>query len=130
MSQKTTRWAARAADSQAKFHLVTDGTGVPLNVELSAGQTHDSTCFESAIDGICVPQPLGRPRTRPKRLAGDKAYRCRRIRDWLFDHGITAAIPRKDNLFMMVEPLHGWAMNQNCAVASNPGMTIATNEPK
>ena len=70
---------------------------MPLNVELSAGQTHDSTCFESVIDGIKVPQPLGRPRTRPKRVAGDKGYSCRRIRDWLFDHGITAVIPRKDN---------------------------------
>lgn len=71
--------------------------GVPLNVELTAGQTHDSTCFESVIDGIKVPQPLGRPRTRPTRVAGDKGYSCRRIRDWLADHGITAVIPHKDN---------------------------------
>jgi transposase len=70
---------------------------VPLKVELSAGQTHDSTCFESVIEGIKVPQPLGRPRTRPTRLAGDKGYSCRRIRDWLADHGIIAVIPHKDN---------------------------------
>lgn len=66
-------------------------------MELSAGQTHDSTCFESAIDGIRVPQPLGRPRTRPTRVACDKGYSCRRIRDWLNDHGIKAVIPHKDN---------------------------------
>jgi transposase len=70
---------------------------VPLNVELTAGEAHDSTCFESVLDGIKVPQPLGRPRTRPGKVAGDKAYSCRRIRDWLFDHGITAVIPHKDN---------------------------------
>jgi len=70
---------------------------VPLNVELSAGEAHDSTCFESVIDGIKVPQPLGRPRTRPRHVAGDKGYSCRRIRDWLTDHGITPVIPRKDN---------------------------------
>src|SRR5581483_5815445 len=81
----------------SKFHLVTDGRGVPLNVELTAGEAHDSTCFESVIDGIKVPQPLGRPRTRPTHVAGDKGYSCRRIRDWLTDHGITPVIPHKDN---------------------------------
>lgn len=49
------------------------------------------------IDGIQVPQPVGRPRTRPTRVAGDKGYSCRRIRDWLADHGLTAVIPHKDN---------------------------------
>jgi len=49
------------------------------------------------LDGIKVPQPLGRPRTRPTQLAGDKGYSCRRIRDWLADHGIGQVIPHKDN---------------------------------
>jgi transposase len=66
-------------------------------VELSAGQAHDSTCFEEVIDGISIAQPVGRPRTRPARVAGDKGYSCQRIRDWLADHGIGAVIPRKDN---------------------------------
>lgn len=74
-----------------------DGRGLPLNIELSAGETHDSTCFESAIDGIKVPQPVGRPRTRPTCVSCDKGYSCRRIRDWLADHGIKAVIPHKDN---------------------------------
>jgi len=66
-------------------------------VELTAGQTHESTCFESVLDGIKVPQPLGRPRTRPQRVAGDKGYSCQRIRDWLDKHGIGQVIPHKDN---------------------------------
>lgn len=74
-----------------------DGHGLPLNVELTAGQAHDSTCFESVLEGIGIPQPVGRPRTRPTRVAGDKGYSCRRIRDWLADHGIQAVIPHKDN---------------------------------
>jgi transposase len=70
---------------------------VPLNVELTAGQAHDSTCFERAIDGISIKQHVGRPRRRPKRVTGDKGYSCRRVRDWLKDHGIGGVIPYKDN---------------------------------
>lgn len=49
------------------------------------------------FDGISIAQPVGRPRQRPKRAAGDKGYSCRRIRDWLRDHGIKAVIPHKEN---------------------------------
>lgn len=70
---------------------------MPLNVEISAGQTHDSTVFESVFDSIAIAQPVGRPRTRPARAACDKGYSCQRIRDWLSDHGIKAVIPHKDN---------------------------------
>jgi transposase len=70
---------------------------MPLNVEVTAGQVHDSTCFESVVDRIAIPQPVGRPRTRPQRFTGDKGYSCQRIRDWLADHGIAAIIPHKDN---------------------------------
>ena len=44
-----------------------------------------------------VPQPIGRPRKRPRRLAADKAYRGRRIRDWLRDRGIGRVIPSAEN---------------------------------
>ena len=53
--------------------------------------------FESVFDGISIAQPLGRPRTRPTRAAGDKGYSCRRIRDGLRRHGIGVVIPHKDN---------------------------------
>jgi len=81
----------------SKFHLVTDGSGVPLAVEVTAGQQHESTKVETVLDSIGIPQPIGRPRKRPKQLAGDKAYSVRRIRDWLHAHGIRPVIPRKSN---------------------------------
>lgn len=49
------------------------------------------------MDGIAIPQPLGRPRKRPRRLAGDKAYSAGGVRQWLRAHGITPVIPHKDN---------------------------------
>lgn len=81
----------------SKFHVVTDGGGLPLTVEVTAGQVHDSTCVESVMDQISIPQPLGRPRKRPKRLAGDKGYSYHRVRDWLRRYGIKPLIPRKEN---------------------------------
>jgi len=81
----------------SKLHLVTDGAGVPLAVEVTAGQRHESTQVEAVLDNISVPQPIGRPRKRPERLAGDKAYSVPRIRDCLHAHGIGPVIPRKSN---------------------------------
>ena len=77
--------------------MVTDGTGLPLAIEVSAGQCHESTCFESVLEAVRIPQPVGRPRTRPFSLAGDKAYSSHRIRAWLRAHQIQAVIPRKTN---------------------------------
>ena len=64
---------------------------------MTAGQVHESTQLEAVMDQIAIPQPLGRPAKRPNRLAGDKAYRCQRVRDWLSKHGIKAVIPAKKN---------------------------------
>ena len=64
---------------------------------MTAGQVHESTRLESVMDRVAVPQPVGRPRTRPRRLAGDKAYRGRRIRDWLAARGIKRVIPSAAN---------------------------------
>ena len=41
-----------------------------------------------------VGRPMGRPRTRPDALRGDKAYSSRAIRTHLRDRGITAVIPQ------------------------------------
>lgn len=44
-----------------------------------------------------IPQPVGRPRTRPERLAGDKGYSYPRIRQWLRDHAIKVVIPQRSD---------------------------------
>jgi transposase len=62
---------------------------------VTAGQVHEAKGFEPAVDAVRIAQPLGRPRTRPFRLAGDKGYDVPRIRQWLRSHHITAVIPEK-----------------------------------
>lgn len=46
---------------------------------------------------VHVHQKRGRPKSRPKRLAGDKGYSSERIRQYLHRQGIEAIIPHKDN---------------------------------
>ena len=64
-------------------------------MHVTAGQTHDSVAFEETVDAVRIAQPIGRPRTRPRQLAGDKAYDIPRIRQWLRSHGVKAVIPER-----------------------------------
>jgi transposase len=83
----------------SKIHLVCDGTGLPMAVTVTAGQRHESTQFEAVMGQVRVPRPKGRPRRRPRRLAGDKGYSYPRIRRYLRRRRIKAVIPtRKDQV--------------------------------
>jgi transposase len=66
-----------------------------LNVEVSAGQCHDSTQFESVLAG--TPRHLGRPTKRPQQVAGDKGYSYPRVRDWMAAYGAEAVIPMRED---------------------------------
>ena len=45
-----------------------------MAVTVTAGQRHESTQFEAVMGRVRVPRAKGRPRCRPRRLAGDKGY--------------------------------------------------------
>ena len=77
----------------SKLDLVTDGRDTPLAVKVTGGQVYKATQAESVMEQVAVPRPLG----RLWRLTGDKAYRARRIRRWLWEHGAKPVIPRKVN---------------------------------
>jgi transposase len=74
-------------------HLACEQGQKPLAIVVTAGQRGDAPQFTTVMDGIRVPQPAGRPRTRPARVLADKAYSSRAIRGWLRRHGIRATIP-------------------------------------
>ena len=58
-----------------KFHLAAEQGQKPLAVIVTAGQRGDSPQFIPVLEKISVPRPHGgRPRTRPDRVLGDKAY--------------------------------------------------------
>jgi transposase len=59
----------------SKHHVLTDGNGVPLQVQTSAANTHDIKHLLPLVVNIPkVRGKRGRPRTRPKRLYADRAY--------------------------------------------------------
>ena len=60
----------------------------------SAGQRHDSLAFVPLMDRLKVARrSRGRPRTRPGRVLGDKAYSSGAIRAHVRRRGIKATIP-------------------------------------
>jgi transposase len=77
------------------LHLLCDGKGVPLAVTLTAGQRHESTQFELLMERVAIRRPSGHIARRPKRVAADRGYHARRIRQWLRTRGIRAVIPPK-----------------------------------
>ena len=77
--------------------MVTDGTALPMAVEVTAGQVHESTRFESVMKAAPILRCRKRRRKRPKGLAGDKGYSYSRIRAWLRRHKIKAIIPQRED---------------------------------
>lgn len=67
----------------------------PLAFILSPGQAADTRYFQRVLDKIRVRGPLGRPATRPRAVAADKAYSSRANRAYLRRRGIIAVIPEK-----------------------------------
>lgn len=76
-----------------KIHQLVDGTGLPLVIAVTAGQSGDSPMLLPLLAELRVVRPTGRPRTRPEALRGDKAYSSRATRAHLRARGITAVIP-------------------------------------
>ena len=70
----------------------------PLVMIVGPGQGGDSPMFPHLLDALCVPRSgPGRPRTRPERALGDKAYSSRANRELLRRRGIQAVIPEPDD---------------------------------
>lgn len=76
-----------------KIHLACEQRQRPLVLLLTAGHRADSPQFIHVLEAICVPRTgPGRPRKRPDRVRGDKAYSSRANRAYLRRRGIKATI--------------------------------------
>ncbi|WP_390883572.1 hypothetical protein [Kovacikia minuta] len=58
-----------------KIDLRVEGNGKPMTFRLTPGERHEATQFEPLMEqGTVKRVGFGRPKIRPKRVVGDKAY--------------------------------------------------------
>jgi transposase len=74
-----------------KVHMICDGRGLPLAVEVGPGQEHETQKVHELLGAVFED---GR---RPRALAGDKAYSAGWLRQLLRDARVRAVIPHKSN---------------------------------
>lgn len=85
---------ARSIGAELRLHA---SPGEPVLLLLPPGLEFVDAFFGCLMDAAAIAQPLGRPRTRPKRLGGDEGYSYERIRRWLRAHRVEAVIPQRDD---------------------------------
>ena len=70
---------------------MTDGRGVPLAVDVTAGQAHEPMSCKPLVQRVMDEHGDA----RPGKLCGDKGYSYDRIRAFLEERDIEAVIPRR-----------------------------------
>lgn len=75
----------------SKLHLIVDGRGAPLDVDLTAGQSHESARCEPLVQRVLDDWPD----VLPMQVCGDKGYSYERIRAFLKEHAIEPVIPKR-----------------------------------
>jgi transposase len=75
---------------------MTDARGIPLSVTLTGANRHDVTQLQALLEAVPPVQgQRGRPRRRPDRLQGDRAYDSQPHRNWLRSLGIASDLARR-----------------------------------
>jgi len=81
-----------------KYLVVVDGQGIPLGSHTDSASPAEIKLLEKVMADIRVPKKgPGRPRTRPKRVIGDKAYDSDPARKRLRRRGINLLAPHRKN---------------------------------
>jgi len=80
----------------SKHHIVTDAQGLPLAATLTGANRHDVTQLLPLIEAIPPVQgKCGRPRHRPERVQGDRAYDSAPHRRKLRERGILPVLAER-----------------------------------
>lgn len=78
-----------------KIHVLCEGQGLPINVEVTPGQQHESTMLETLLDDVSIAGKPGRPRKRFDVVAGDKGYDGHAVRQAIIKRGSQPLIPHR-----------------------------------
>ncbi|WP_437079286.1 IS5 family transposase [Streptomyces sp. enrichment culture] len=100
----------------SKIDLITERTGLPLSVGISAANLHDSQGLEPLVRGIPPIRSRRGPRRRkPAKLHGDKGYDYAHLREWLRECGIRHRLARKGIESSKRLGRHHWTIERTMA---------------
>jgi transposase len=100
----------------SKIHVLSDRTGIPLSVAVSAANTNDSYALKPLVMAIpAIKSRRGPRRRKPGKLHGDKAYDQVDLRDWVRDQGIAVRIARKGIESSTKLGRHRWVIERTIA---------------
>jgi len=100
----------------SKIHMITERTGLPISVAISAANVHDSLAVEPLVRGIPpIRSRRGPRRRRPGKLHGDKAYDYPHLRAFLRRHGIIPRIARRTVDSSQRLGRHRWVIERTMA---------------
>ncbi|WP_331725281.1 IS5 family transposase [Streptomyces zaomyceticus] len=100
----------------SKIHLITERTGLPISVGISAANLHDSQALIPLVKGIPLIRSRRGPRRRkPGKLHGDKGYNYSHLRRWLRERGITHRIARRGVESSQRLGRHRWTIERTMA---------------
>lgn len=82
----------------SKWMVVVDGQSIPLGGTISSASPAEVKLAEETLETIKVPRRgRGRPKSRPKRLIGDKDYDSDKLWASLAGEGIRLLVPCRKN---------------------------------
>jgi transposase len=93
--------------------LITDAAGIPLAVTLTGANAHDVTQLMPLVEAIPpVSGKPGRPRRRPQRVQGDRAYDSQPHRKQLRQRGIEPVLAKRNTEHGSGLGTHRWVVER------------------
>ena len=101
------------AKNGSKHHVITDAQGIPLATKLTGANRHDVTQLLPLVDAIPpVSGKRGRPRKRPERVQGDRAYHSQPHREALRQRGIEPVLAERNTKHGSGLGVHRWVVER------------------
>jgi len=93
--------------------VITDARGLPLATLLTSANTNDITQLQALVEAIPPARGKpGRPRRRPQRVQGDRAYDSEPHRQWLRHLGIEPVLAKRNMPHGSGLGVHRWVVER------------------